>query len=400
MSAPQLREAFASESSRTNKTVLFVDQTGSTAMKESQSEAFWLPTLGWFYDTATSISVQNQDDEVWIKYLGDGIMLVWSADRATEAVNAAIRIQEAIQEASAHRDGSRGTVDFSCSIGIATGQVVGFIIPTGSQDFVGNVVDKARRLCDAASPKAIFIDRATEAAANMMRIKSKLGEAMSRTADQYQGDVQRAPLKGFSQPVDYYEILWGQQLYGLKSEAVTDSTDRFRQAQRNTTTASQPREVGRDLGTTLRDDRRVGEVKSWPDGKNFCFLRDTRNGEEFFCPKESIVYEGDEARLRIAGTKVTFAAKNSGGPSQKHRKAVCVLVVGEYADGCVQSKPPSREYAWVRCTDDGGNWQTVFLPQRAGDRPWNVGDAINFKVGANDHGAIAEDVTRADDEAA
>jgi hypothetical protein len=35
-------------------------------------------------------------------------------------------------------------------------------------------------------------------------------------------------LKGFREPLGYHELLWGQQLYGVKSASVSASTDRLR----------------------------------------------------------------------------------------------------------------------------------------------------------------------------
>ncbi len=156
----QLREAFADADSRVGRTVVFIDQVGSTQMKEQQPEAGWLPALGWLYDTVTMIATAAVES-VEVKYLGDGIMLVFDSDNATEAVNAAVRVQEAINDAAGGASGTKGTIDFTCSVGISTGSVVTFVTPTGSRDYLGTVVDKARRLCDAASPKAIFADRAT-----------------------------------------------------------------------------------------------------------------------------------------------------------------------------------------------------------------------------------------------
>ena len=46
----QLRDAFASPDSRTERTILVIDMNGSTKMKEAQPQAAWLPTTGWYYD--------------------------------------------------------------------------------------------------------------------------------------------------------------------------------------------------------------------------------------------------------------------------------------------------------------------------------------------------------------
>ena len=158
----QLREAFADVDSANPARSSSSTRSGSTAMKEQQPEASWLPSLGFMYDTVTAIVVRICPDAE-IKYLGDGIMISLDSDRATDAVNIAIEIQEAINDANQGRTGAKGAVDFNRSAGISTGAVVAFPTPTGNRDYVGTVVDKARRLCDAASPKAVFVDRATVA---------------------------------------------------------------------------------------------------------------------------------------------------------------------------------------------------------------------------------------------
>ncbi|KRC98193.1 MULTISPECIES: adenylate/guanylate cyclase domain-containing protein [unclassified Streptomyces] len=408
--ATQLREAFAEPQSREARTVLFIDQVGSTAMKEQQPEASWLPALGWLYDTVTALAVQA-DPEAEIKYLGDGIMITFDSDRATDAVNVAVSVQEAVHDANQGRTGARGVIDFTCSIGVGTGSVVAFTTPTGGHDYVGTVVDKAKRLCDAASPKAIFVDRATASAANVMKIASRLGIALGRAPEQYQGDVQRAPLKGFDQPVEYYEILWDQQLYGLKSEAVTRNTDRMRQApssppgttrlpverSANKRPPSQDRRPGtqdkrpgvQDKRQGALEERHSGEVTCWKPDANFGFVRDSRSGEDFYFRAGHLVYPEDAGESLRVGSRIVFVATGRVD-GERNRHAVGILLVDDYAEGTLKL-PEGKAHGWLRVQDRLGNGHHVFTSRSAVQR-FTPGTLLSFKVAANEKGGLAEEI--------
>ncbi len=393
----QLREAFADVQSREGRTVVFIDQVGSTAMKEQQPEAGWLPALGWLYDTVTAIATEA-DNSAEIKYLGDGIMISFDSDRATDAVNVAVRVQEAINDANLGRTGAKGAVDFNCSVGVSTGSVVAFLTPTGSRDYVGTVVDKARRLCDAASPKAIFVDRATASAANVMKIISRLGIALGRGPEQYQGDVQRAPLKGFDQPVEYYEIFWDQQLYGLKSEAVTRSADRMRPAVVSPAASriASPGRPGAGAQNAL-EERHAGEVTCWKPDANFGFVRDPRTGEDFYFRANHMVYPEDAAESMDIGTQLVFVA-NGSTSAEKKRHAVGILVVGDYAEGTLKL-PEGKAHAWLKVQDQSGNRHHIYT-SRPVVQHFTPGMVLSFKVGANEKGGLAEEIETPQDEAA
>ncbi|MFJ6726318.1 MULTISPECIES: adenylate/guanylate cyclase domain-containing protein [unclassified Streptomyces] len=409
--AAQLREAFADPQSREARTVLFIDQVGSTAMKEQQPEAGWLPALGWLYDTVTALAVRA-DPGAEIKYLGDGIMITFDSDRATDAVNVAVSVQEAVHDANQGRTGAKGAIDFTCSIGVSTGSVVAFTTPTGGHDYVGTVVDKAKRLCDAASPKAVFVDRATASAANVMKIASRLGLALGRTPEQYQGDVQRAPLKGFDQPVEYYEILWDQQLYGLKSEAVTRNTDRMRQAPAappGTTRLPVERHAGprppaqgphrpvQDRRKAPLEERLSGEVTCWKPDAGFGFVRAARSGEDFYFRTDHVVYPEDARESLRVGSPVVFVATGRVD-GERNRHAVGLLLVDHYAEGTLKL-PEGKAHGWLRVQDPLGNSHHVFTPRSAVQR-FPSGALLSFKVAANEKGGLAEEIEEPGEEEA
>jgi class 3 adenylate cyclase/cold shock CspA family protein len=393
--ATQLRESFAEPQSREDRTVVFFDQVGSTEMKEQQPESAWLPGLGYLYDTVTAIAT-DADPDCETKYLGDGIMITFDSDRATDAVNVAVRVQEAMNDANQGRAGAKGTIDFNCSVGIATGSVVSFITPTGSRDFVGTVPDKARRLCDAASPKAIFVDRATASAANVMKIVSRLGIALGRAPEQYQGDVQRAPLKGFDQPVEYYEILWDQQLYGMKSETVTRSTDRMRPVPAGGSGQGSPVRPA-PTGTRTIEERHVGEVTCWKPEAGFGFARDSHTGEDFYFRAGHMVYPEDAGESLTVGAQVAFVASGQGDGGKK-RQAVGILLVGDYAEGTLKL-PEGKAHGWLSVRDGAGNSHHVFT-SRSAVQDFTPGTLLSFKVAANEKGGLAREIELPSEEAA
>jgi class 3 adenylate cyclase/cold shock CspA family protein len=389
----QLREAFASPQSRTDRTVIVVDVIDSTAMKEHQPEVTWLNSLGWMYDVVTEIATSAVPD-VLVKYLGDGIMLVVGTDHTTDAVNLAIRVQEAITEAGKGSGGAKGVIDFTCSVGISTGEVVGFTTPSGSPDYVGAVVDKAFRLCSHANAQAIFVDTATVGAANTMRIASEFGKVIKRTSDQYTGEVQKALLKGFREPIGYMELLWGQQLYGVKSASVTASTDRLRPTPTTNPIPAHTLPTNRPTG---KAERHHGAVTYWNADKGFGFVRDPRAGEEFHFTVRLLAYPEDAEKL-TENKEVAFVAIDAQ-PGRKNRQATAVLLLGEPAEGPLVALRPDKSCGWILVEDKLRHGHPVYAPisELQGRK---VGDLLGFTVKANDKGSYADQIELAEDDQA
>lgn len=93
-----LEDTFRDPKSRTTKTIVAVDLTNSTSMKKEQPEANWLTTYAWFFDMLRE-TIDQQGNGKIVKYLGDGAMAVFGEDNAVDAINWAIKVQEAIAEA-------------------------------------------------------------------------------------------------------------------------------------------------------------------------------------------------------------------------------------------------------------------------------------------------------------
>jgi class 3 adenylate cyclase/cold shock CspA family protein len=389
--ARQLRDTFATPESRFQKTVAVVDMVNSTGMKEQQPQASWLSSLGWLYDMTTTTATRAVP-EVVIKYAGDGIMMVCGTDHATELLNAVIQIQEEVDTAGASKDGGKGVIDFTVSAGVSTGEVIAFTTPAGNPDFVGSVVDKAFRLSAAANANAIFIDTQTLGAANVMRIVSRFGKAIRRQPEEYIGEVQRAVLKGFGQPVAYHELMWGRQLYGVTSTTVTVSTERLRTVPDNPPQAAPARP-----GHPGRAERHRGEVTFWNADQEYGFVREPLTGEEFYLSSRLMVYRDDIGKL-TKGRQVAFVAVGVA-EGKRLRQAGATLLVDEPAEGPLVSLPPNKSYGWIRIEDVPGNRHLVYVPASELNG-YTLGDSLSFTVRASDKGAIAGELEKIEDEAA
>jgi class 3 adenylate cyclase/cold shock CspA family protein len=385
-----LREAFADPGSRVAVTVMFVDMVGSTAIKSTMPEAGWLQQIGFMYDVVTR-AVHEPHPEAHMKFLGDGVLVVYEGDDCgLAAITAAVQIQEVLSAASTSVDGAMGAINFNVSIGITSGVAHRFLAPDGSIDHVGLTVDKAARLCGAASPKAIFLDKATYTATNFLRVVSKVGSVLGRAPEEYAGDRQTAALKGLPQPVEYHELYWERQLFGIRSEFVTGTTATTRvigtAASTGGAVAAAPRVSG-------KIERLIGTVKNWSSEKQFGFVVGP-GGEEFYVGPSLLVYAEDADDMR-PGAQVAFVAIDAVAEGKSRRAAACLLV-DSYADGVLVVPPAGRPHGWVEVKDRVGNGQLVFVSPTdcAGD--FERGTAVNFKIQVGPRGAHAVDLDRAD----
>ena len=309
---------------------------------------------------------------------------------------AAIEVQEAINEARGDDAGGR-VIDLAICIGIASGDIRVFTTPGGAVDFLGSTCDRASRLSSVATPNAVLIDRATGLSTNWNKIESRVGKVTHRKAEEYQGDPQRVALKGFSSAVDYFEVYWDHQLYGLKSSPVTAvTTGRLSavatEAQHNPVkpiqSAPQPKGA--------KEDRRRGVAKFWNAEKKFGRIADPRTGEELHTHRKLFVYPEDTDKGLQEGTEVVFVTLDS----TPRRVAAAVLVVGNDAEGKVTSVREEKGCAWLRVFDLCGNGAPVYLPMPPGGPTYKLGETLSFRVTATDRGAMAVDVSREEDEAA
>lgn len=366
---------------RCDLTVIFIDIVGSTAMKMSLPEGAVNDQILWF-QAVVEAAVESRVPGALIKPVGDGaLVFIESPDLTLEAIQVAVDVQETIDDSSQRVDGAMGRANFAVSIAVTTG-VASRIEIQGRADYLGYVIDKSQRLSAAASPNALFIDPATYAATNLRRVTSSVGAALRRAPEDYVGTREQITVKGVAGPVDYFEVLWGRQLYGVRSEFVstlagTDSTPDSTEGPSRPTVTALP---------SQRYERHGGQVKTYDASKGFGFIAGY-NGEDFFTAPSLLMYPEDVDRL-ADGQKVAFVAAEPS-VAGRARRASALLVDGTDADGHLVNLTPERGFGWLRVKNDSGLSIDVFVS--ANDIPAGVivGSAVTFQVNVTPKGPRA-----------
>lgn len=362
----QLSEVF--RENRITKTIVAVDLTDSTAMKEQQAEVQWLNTYAWFFELLSDAVTQKGG--AIVKYLGDGAMVVFDEDHPADAINCAIVIQESIVDAQESK-----RVFCDCSIAITYGKVVEFDTPHGSRDYIGSVVDKAFRLCSVANAKAVFVDADTIIAAPMNRVQSRVGvnSMPRRTATEYQGAPQSARVKGFSQPVVYHEILWASSPYGVRKEFVTKLSAAVEAPP--SPSQQQPTQARPVAGWSGK-----GKIVSLTD--RFGFVR-TADGQDLWFGLDYLFRRSVPVKL---GDEVWFNALEPF-PGKPNRRASDVLPLGVQLDGTIEKVIAAKGFAFASCAGDKHQLKQVFLfigHEKVSE--FSAGSLVQFTVSENQEG--------------
>ncbi|MGH2568681.1 MAG: adenylate/guanylate cyclase domain-containing protein, partial [Bacteroidota bacterium] len=151
-------KATASDGTRKVVAVLFSDVRNFTSLSENLWPEETVEILNQYLDVQTQM-VHRHHGFV-DKFMGDGLMSIFPGDHmAHDAVATAVAIQQAIAELNERRKKRRETA-FSVGIGIAVGPVVlGSIGTRERSDYtaIGDTVNLASRLCNAAGSDEIFV---------------------------------------------------------------------------------------------------------------------------------------------------------------------------------------------------------------------------------------------------
>ncbi len=173
-------------------TAMFTDIRGFTSFSEKHAPEEVIEALNLYLDLQTQI-IQNHKGVV-DKFLGDGIMSIFTGDTQTEnAVEAAVHIQRELTKMNARRRTWKDHV-LEVGIGISAGDVV--LGSIGSQDrmdytAIGDTVNLASRICGVAAPGQIMV---TE-------------EVVERLDGRYKSQSEgRLPIKGKQNQVPVYRI--------------------------------------------------------------------------------------------------------------------------------------------------------------------------------------------------
>lgn len=366
----------------------FIDIVGSADRKHSEPEISWVNQTHYVYSTVENAVFETVGPSTWLKYSGDGFLVITEEQEAM--INACIRIQEGLADGRDGHAAGASKINFTVSIGITSGLVYEFQRRDGGTDYLGLSIDRAARLCSAASSNAIFVDAATVSDAKMRMITSRVGNVLRYGGNDYAGPVQSAPLRGFPDPVDFHELRWDRELYGARSQVVTDAVGLLKDktsphaetATDNAAGAGRPAAVG-------RIERGLAAVQMWDPAKRFGFAKDSTTGEEFYFHVSNLVYAEDAVDL-ASGVHIAYTpapATREGGK----RSAAAILIVENDAEGVVVSLPEGKNHGWIRVTDRSGNSQMVYF--NAIEHPTITrGMTVTFVVGARSGKAYAKEV--------
>jgi class 3 adenylate cyclase/cold shock CspA family protein len=374
----KLLEGFRDPSLYVQRVVVFFDVVGSTMMKERETQSAWLTNIASFYDIINEVVDAGGCGTV-VKFLGDGAMIVYNDDHALQAINDAIKIQEAIKD-----DVQKRKVLLHASVGIATGEVAEFKMANGQVDCLGSVVDRAARLCSIASAGAIFVDTPTTQAAPMHRVSSLIGSALDRKTDEYQGPTERASVPGFSSPIEYSELLWGQQLFGVKSKVMTAAAESSTAGV--TTLHSGVLEVQKPAPNVERPHAMRGVVRYWDEMKHRGVIAST-DDEEFYCDERYTIDADDLERDDI----VYFVPFGTASETRK-RIAGAALYVGQTHTSGTIVHLSEKGFGFIRVEDSAGNTQDIFMSRDEGPSTLEKGEHVIFAVAETGRGPRAEDI--------
>ena len=153
---------------RLTATVLFSDLRGFVGSAESSAPEAVAAHLSEYFEAMVEI-VFAQGGTL-DKFIGDGLLAVWGApepgsDDPARAVAAALAMRRKTQELNLRWRGE-GKPELSAGMGLHAGEVFAGMIGSSRRleyTVIGDVVNVASRLCDAAAPEEILVTTAVQA---------------------------------------------------------------------------------------------------------------------------------------------------------------------------------------------------------------------------------------------
>jgi class 3 adenylate cyclase len=202
--APQVAQMIASSdapesllaSHRREVSVLFCDLRGFTAFTEDSEPEEVMAVLHEYHEGLGKLIFHYEG--TLERFIGDGIMTIFNdpipcVDHAERAVRLAIDMRAKVDELA--RQWARNGHILGFGVGIASGYAtIGQVGFEHRRDYtaIGSVINLAARLCGEAKPGQIVISRRAFGSVEPRVEAAQIGELN---------------LKGFSRPVDAYEIL-------------------------------------------------------------------------------------------------------------------------------------------------------------------------------------------------
>jgi cold shock CspA family protein len=232
------------------------------------------------------------------RMLETGWLAVFQPDDASDALQAAIELQQELQS-----DRELDRAGILASIGVAAGDVY-FIDEVGP---FGGAAALARALSNAANVGAILADSESVGLANAASLRSRAGDALGWRRLDYLGDEQLLPL-GVNRSYRYVELYWMGRPFGLRPSEVSHLARRLSL-----------------LPTPLAESWSAGTVQRWDDERGHGFIS-TGEGEFFYTDDRFVVGEG-----LVSGKRAWFQRRNPLVRG-KNPLAVCVIFEGLEVD--------------------------------------------------------------------
>ena len=166
---------------RENVTVLFTDMVGSTRLFSQLSvEAAYDLRERHFSLLRQSVAASGGAE---VQNLGDGMMVVFSA--TSSAIECAVAMQQGIE-----RENRESDFPIGLRIGASCGEAI-----REDNDYFGDPIVEAARLCAMAEGGQVLVTDLVK------------GMAGRRTSHRLE-PIGRLELKGFSEPIESYEVVW------------------------------------------------------------------------------------------------------------------------------------------------------------------------------------------------
>jgi adenylate cyclase len=174
---------------RRSVSVVFTDIRGYTEFSEKVSPEVVIEALNRYFDVQADVVKKYHGDVD--KFIGDALVAVFEGDNKEQrAVSCSVEIIEAMDELF----GNFPEYDMNLGLGVASGEVVmGAMGAHDRMDFtvLGSTVNLSARLCSKADPGQVLVDLATR-------------EASENVDNVWFEELERIPLKGFSDPVQAF----------------------------------------------------------------------------------------------------------------------------------------------------------------------------------------------------
>ncbi len=319
-------------------TTLFADIRGFTTLAERQSPQETVAVLNHYFERAAAVIFRHSGS--LDKFIGDGIMALFGAPQPSDrdpinAIQAAIALQEVVQEVNADLREQGLGVQLSIGVGINTGEVTaGYIGSKLRTDYtvIGDAVNLAARLESNAKPGQILVGETT--------IRC-LRDLMQRGIECEEGEHEFAfvPLgglkvKGKLNEVNVYQILWGEALTDTLTNAAAAGSlgdaqpTRFRSSSGRPSVDAEETTARPKVGSehARRESRRTLAVPVIVVGRDL-------NGNHFEETTETVDVSCSGACLRLAQPVAITSPLSVAVPAYKWRGEVIVRTVARDTQG-------------------------------------------------------------------